>query len=92
MNTAQVDHGFDEDHLEEGCSTTGAKRGRQALAAGPAGAIAKRQLAWITRDEHTVQDQAWRPIQLHRVAARKFLLRLDNQLRTSTTWPGLVLH
>lgn len=31
---------------------------------------------------------AWRPVRFYRTAARKFMLRLDNQLRTSTALRG----
>lgn len=32
----------------------------------------------------------WRPPTLHRAAARRWALALDNQIKGSTSWPGLL--
>lgn len=85
----QVDHAFAEDHLEREAS----ERAKRAKGAAPVqalgGELARRQMSWLTRDEASSQTAAWRPLKFYRTSARKFLVRLDNQVRASTCRPGI---
>lgn len=51
-------------------------------------AVAKRQRAGLTKDAST-KPAACRPIKWHRVAAKRWLMALDNQLKTNTRFDGL---
>lgn len=47
-----------------------------------------RQLAWIQKDDTGVEDELWRPPKVHRMAAKHWLQRADNQIRVSTVFKG----
>lgn len=50
--------------------------------------VGARQLAWLSKDAGAHQA-AYRPIKLYRTAAKKWILALDCQIRTSTDKNGL---
>ena len=87
--TVEVDDGFYGDHLDR--EFVDRDRGKRALEGtfGSQSSVAKRQLAWLQKDSGESKKAVWRPVKFHRVAARKFCVRLDNQIKTSTCRPGL---
>jgi hypothetical protein len=85
-----VDYGFD-------CELPDVEPG-EASAEAASSSVAKtrwddagaRQKSWLHRGKRTGKKFAgWRPRKLHRVATKKFLATTDNQIRVSTTRPGL---
>ena len=87
--SVEVDDGFYGDHLDREFVDRG--RGKRALEStfGSQSSVAKRQLAWLQKDSGDSKKAVWRPVKFHRVAARKFCVRLDNQIKTSTCRQGL---
>ena len=49
----------------------------------------KRQLAWLERDSAGQTRASWRPIMLHRTAAKRFVMGLDRQVTVCTSRAGL---
>ena len=51
--------------------------------------VALRQKAWLQRDAETAKEADWRPLRCHRVAAKHWLVRVDNTFRHGHHWGGL---
>jgi hypothetical protein len=52
---------------------------------------ALRQSAWVQRSQATIDDELWRPPKVHRVAAKTWIEKVDNQIRQATVHPGWIL-
>lgn len=86
----KVDKGFTDDSLVEGAQQKrSTKRATIGSDCGVAPADAARQLAWLRRSSEAVLPEMWRPPALHRAAARRWVMALDNQLRVGTAFGGL---
>jgi hypothetical protein len=48
----------------------------------------RRQSAWLQREVHSIDDEAWRPLKAHRTAAHGWLIRTEHQLKYSTAYKG----
>ena len=55
----------------------------------PLDAVAERQRAWLSQTMKETRP-AWRPAKRHRTGAKKWLIALDNQIKTTTSRRGLV--
>ncbi|CAK0876142.1 unnamed protein product, partial [Prorocentrum cordatum] len=80
----QVDRQFD-DELHEDLSLK--RKADEAIVT--TASVMERQLAWLTRGAPGARPGAWRPVKLHRVASRRWLQNLDNQLNTCSDLEGL---
>ena len=88
--SSQVDNGFDEDVLDlEINEAVIGKRKFKDVGDHVGGQIAKRQRAWIRRSEGSKDCMEWRPLNLHRTSARKYLVSLDHQIQMRTVRSGL---
>ena len=85
----QADTGFSDEHMSVDVSKV-KRRKADALARSLDGAPGDyiRQQAWLVRDEGDADDQLWRPPVLHRLSAKHWLERTDNQIRCSTVFKG----
>ena len=51
----------------------------------------KRHLTWVRRCQTKPGEKApWKPVEIHRLAAKHWIERKDKMIRKSTSWPGLV--
>ena len=87
----KVDHGFDNG--ADGLEQPGPKRRRVGDAGPPpAGGLPEdrdRHLAWARKTPAPAAKTSWRPKPVYRVAAKRQLAMLDNQIRVSTPLVGL---
>lgn len=86
----KVDYGFDaEQTLADGFARNRKRKFNLLENADPSGFDqADRHRAWLRRGPGS-KPATWRPQEMHRVAARKWLQALDNQISVSTGLPGL---
>ena len=84
----QADHGFHEDGIVEPL-TESKKRKFEAINMEvdlPPDIL--RQAAWVSKHADTSDDELWRPTKVHRISAKAWLAKTDNQLRGSMTYLG----
>ena len=76
-----------EDAEDEAAAAAKKKRGGKAAEAfGCPDDFSQRQASWIAGPQ---KQQSWRPVKLHRLGAKHWLMCLDNQIRVSTVFGGL---
>ena len=82
---------FSDDRVdyEDECGLPAAKKLKASLHDDFLSAQAQRQKAWINRHNADVTSTQWRPVRLHRVAAKKWVTCIDKQLMIATPRPGL---
>ena len=73
---------YEKDHKDEGVHM---KSHDVQLSDSGMDAVGSRQAAWLAGDAKA----SWRPLKLHRVAAKHWVLAFDNQLRQPTSYGGL---
>ena len=74
MQVPSVDH---DENAEDEVQRKEDKKKRMMKDIGGEDAVAKRQRAWLGRDGDSAPS-SWRPVKLHRVATKWWLIALDN--------------
>lgn len=84
-----MDSGFDDKFGDEVRNRKAANKRKDAMESevGTGLPDAERQRAWLQRTSDSTNS--WRPLEMHRLSARKWVYALDNQLKVSTCHNGL---
>jgi hypothetical protein len=84
----QVDTGFDGEDRDHEQARKGNKR---AAVADDMPVSLQRHTSWLRRgSSEDLSDKSWRPQTIYRAAARRWATNIDNQIRVSTAFPGLI--
>lgn len=90
----QIDNSYDVEHVDDTRPRALKVETDVKLPTVEATSRYARQRSWLAKDteEKTAGRTSWRPLQMHRLSAKHWLINLDHQTQWSTPWTDGLKH